>query len=415
MPADPLALRRWSIVFASACALAVGNAPIAIFTFGIFSKAVVAEFGWSRGAVGAALGALNICGAFAIPFFGACIDRFGVRRPMLASIVLSCLALAAVSLAHSFWAFVLAFALFGVFCGGITPVPHAKLIAAWFGSRRGLALGLAMSGTGVGAALVPLLAHELLTHYGWRAGYQGLALLAAVIGLVATASVLRDPPAVATPQRERRPLTPAPWRTILARTEFWLMALAVFAVCTALTGMIVTAVPLLTDRGMPALIATSVVSSAGLASAGGRLLTGALLDVFFGPRVAACAFVASALGIALMAVGGPTWVYLVASVLIGGALGAEVDVIGYLVSRYFDIDTFGRAYGLVFFAFSVASGSGGYLLGLCHDLTGSYTSGVWACAALCLLGALLISRLGPYRVGRVRDANEQGGVAARPA
>ncbi|MGB8416431.1 MFS transporter [Paraburkholderia sp.] len=414
MPPQLNAGRRWWIVFASACALAVGNGPIAIFTFGIFSKAIVTEFGWSRGAVGAALGAENLCAALAIPFFGLCIDRFGVRRPMLVSIFVSCLALASASLVHSFWAFVLSFVVFGATCGGITPVPHAKLISGWFGSRRGLALGVAMSGTGIGAALVPMLAQTLLVHYGWRVGYQGVAALAMVVGLLVIGFVMRDPPAVehVIPIAS---VAAAPWRAILTRTEFWLMAVAVFMVCTALTGMIVTAVPLLTDRGMPVLLAASVVSSAGLASGGGRLVTGALLDVFFAPRVAACAFAISAVGIALMGVNGPMSMYIVASVLIGGALGAEVDVIGYLVSRYFEMDSFGKAYALVFFAFGVAGGSGSYFLGLCHDLTGTYQIGVWACATLCLVGAMLIGRLGPYRTSGETGSDTQERSAAHPA
>ena len=54
---------------------------------------------------------------------------------------------------------------------GQAPPAYAKAVSAWFDERRGLALGIAMAGIGIGATLVPQFARLMIDAYGWRAAY----------------------------------------------------------------------------------------------------------------------------------------------------------------------------------------------------------------------------------------------------
>ena len=63
---------------------------------------------------------------------------------------------------------------------------NAKAIAAWF-DRRGLALGIAMGGVGLGGFVMPQLAEALIERFTWRGAYLGLALLTAVVAVPAVA------------------------------------------------------------------------------------------------------------------------------------------------------------------------------------------------------------------------------------
>jgi Major Facilitator Superfamily len=74
-----------------------------------------------------------------------------------------------------------------------TPPGFAKAISAWFDPRRGLALGIAMAGVGLGDAVVPQLANILIGRIGWRGAYATLVLLTLVIAFPEAALWMREP------------------------------------------------------------------------------------------------------------------------------------------------------------------------------------------------------------------------------
>src|SRR5262249_16034661 len=88
---------------------------------------------------------------------------------------------------------------------------------------------------------------------------------------------------------------------------------------------------------------------------------------------------------------------ILAGFLVGIAFGAAVEVIAYLVSRYFGLRSFGFAYGVCFSSFVLAGAIGTYLMGAGFDRTRSYTRPLIFFLVLMLAAALLFTRLGPYR------------------
>jgi len=129
----------------------------------------------------------------------------------------------------------------------------------------------------------------------------------------------------------------------------------------------------------------------------GRSGSGYFLDRFFAPRVAAILFGQSALGIALLATGaaGPAGIF--AGFMVGLAFGGEVEVMGYLVSRYFGLRSLGITFGACFASFVLAGAAGAYIMGAGYDRTRSYTAPLLAFFFLMSLAAFLFTRLGPYR------------------
>ncbi|HEY6371908.1 MAG TPA: hypothetical protein VIX37_15120 [Candidatus Sulfotelmatobacter sp.] len=83
--------------------------------------------------------------------------------------------------------------------------------------------------------------------------------------------------------------------------------------------------------------------------------------------------------------------------LIGLGMGAEADVIAYLISRYFGLRALGEVYGYVFGSYTLAGALGPWLMGLGFDRSGSYSSILVGFLLATLLTAVLIARLGPYR------------------
>ena len=123
---------------------------------------------------------------------------------------------------------------------------------------------------------------------------------------------------------------------------FWLMVCAFFLVSASVQGCVIHLAAMLGDRGSSAQTAALGSSLAGGAVLLGRVGTGYLLDRFFAPRVAAVLFSGSAVGIGLLWAGGATVILFAGALFVGLGLGAELDLIAFLTSRYFGLRAFGR-------------------------------------------------------------------------
>ncbi len=377
--------------------LIVGNGPITLFTFGVFLKPVTAEFHWNRETVALALAVAQTLSGLSTPVVGWLIDRWGIRRITLPVIAIFAVSVAAISLTPaSPAAFILLYGIMGVFGSGQSPLPYAKAISGWFEARRGLALGVAMAGVGLGTAVMPQFTRLLLDNVGWRGAYAGLGALTFVVAFPAVLLFVREPE---TPSRKAGHAAAAPGLTAgvaLKSTSFWLILGAAFLVAVAVNGTIAHTVAIMTDRGIARQLATSMLTVAGLAMIAGRMLSGYLVDRFFAPYVAAGFFLLPLAGIALLTSGAAGVVPFVGALLLGLGLGAEIDLIAFLVSRYFGLRAFAQVYGYMFAVFVFGSGVGPWLMGVCYDLTRSYNWALAAFALLLLIASLLISRLGPY-------------------
>jgi predicted MFS family arabinose efflux permease len=269
-------------------------------------------------------------------------------------------------------------------------------VSAWFDERRGLALGIAMAGIGIGATFVPQFARWAIDAYGWRAAYVALGTLTFAVAFPAVALFIREPSARA----DDRGHTAQPGLSVaesLQSSAFWLMAIAVLLVVTTINGIVGHLVPMLTDRGVDVGRATATLSAVGLSTIAGRLVAGYFLDRFFAPLVAAILFLLPLAGISLLMTGAGGAAPVLAAVSLGFGLGAEVDVIGFLVSRYFGLRAYGEVYGYLFAIFTLGTGFGPVLMALCFDITRSYNMALTGLAVALLTASVLISRLGAYR------------------
>jgi len=407
---------RWWVVFASFLGLIVSQGTITTFAFGIFLKPVSEDLGLSRGIFSLTNGLLSIICAIFIPIVGILVDRYGIRTVLMPMIVLFALTTASLSYLQS--SLILLFGLFalqGLFAASQVPTGYAKAISAWFDRDRGLALGIAMAGVGLGVALMPQFLTYMIQNYGWRIAYIGLGVAVIVFAFVPVALFIREPPSPAVPQRGMRPdlIDGLSLDEVVKRSwRFWAMNVAFFLAVMAIQGTITHVVALLTDRGIPVQTAAGAISVAGLALIAGRILSGFCVDRFFAPYVAVFFFVCPIVGIALLLSGAAGSVPLVGTVLCGLGAGAEVDLMAFFVGRYFGLRAFGAIYGLMFAIFLIGSGLGAYVMGLCFDLTHSYTPMLIVFVGALAIASLLVARLGPYRFPVATPAPSLAAVAA---
>jgi MFS family permease len=400
--------RRWWIVVASVLGLLVGNGPVMQFTFGTLLSPITHEFGWSRGLVSSAMVVGLWMTGLATPIVGRLADRFGIRAVALPGITLFALATASVAFVPaSPAAFTALYALMGLGAAGQTPLIYAKAISARFDRERGLALGIAMAGVGLGAALVPQFTQRMIGIAGWRGAYVGLGALTFALAFPAVALVVGEPAADRRRDASPTPIAGLPGLSGLEafRTaRFWSLAFSFFIVSGTTGGVISHLVPLMADRGVSPQAATAMVGVAGLALIGGRLLAGFLLDRIHAPYVAAVFFFAPFVGIVLLLLAPGQQGAALGTVLVGLGVGAEVDLIAFLLSRYLGMRSFGEIYGYFFAIFMLGAGLGPLALGVSYDRTGSYTAMLVCFACALAVASLPMLRLGPYAYPAAREA-----------
>jgi cyanate permease len=99
------------------------------------------------------------------------------------------------------------------------------------------------------------------------------------------------------------------------------------------------------------------------------------------------------------------------TVLVGIGVGAEVDLIAFLLSRYLGMRSFGEIYGCFFSIFMLGAGLGPFAMGVSYDRTGSYKLMLVCFAFALALASLPMLRLGPYAYPTAREAGQENALA----
>src|ERR1700679_894983 len=182
----------WGVAGAAFVGVMTSFAPIVPYTFSLFLNPLHASFGWQAEALGGAFGFAAIPVALVSPGIGLLLDRFPPRRIILPCIVVFALALASLSrLGPNILQFYVTFFVLGLVANGTAQFAYARTVLSWFSKRRGLALALVLTGSGVGSILIPPLTQRTITQHGWSNAYLLLGGIA-LLGLPLTALLVRN-------------------------------------------------------------------------------------------------------------------------------------------------------------------------------------------------------------------------------
>lgn len=380
--------------------MVVGVGPVVFVAFSLFMPAIAEDFGWSRSSLSLGIFIYTVTNALGMPLLGRLVDRFGIRKPNTLFILLFSATLGAAALMpRSTSVFLLIYALLGFFGTSLTPMPYAKAVSALFDRRRGIALGVAMAGYGIGAALVSLIVSIMITNLGWRNSYSVLAVTVLGVSLFSIWFLILDTDSPSTSKNtDIKAQTGLSLKDSLTDSNnFWLIAAALLLISIAINGLVTHFISLVKDRGLTSVDGGVLLTALGISSILGRLLTGYLIDRFFAPVVSCILFLLPLAGIIILALNLPNSLLIISAITLGIGLGAEVDLMGYVVGRYFGIKSFAEIYGYLLATFSFGAGAGAYFFAGVYDQWLTYEPALWAAAAGLLVAILLLNRLGDYR------------------
>lgn len=244
--------------------------------------------------------------------------------------------------------------------------------------------------------LFPPVAQWLISIYGWRTAYGVLGTIILLISVPLASLFLRYPPGSTTQQSEAVPTPPVASAVWSAPFLGIVVALLLFSFAT--NGLNTHWASLLTDKGATTAQAALVLSVAGFAALSSKIGTGYLLDRFRAGRVAAVLLALCAFGFLLILRTYQWPLAILSAVLVGLGMGAESDVVPYLLTRYFSLDRFGVLYGYTWCVYAVAGATGPLVMGAVFDLTGSYQVVLTVSLAMVLCSSLVFALLPRYQV-----------------
>ena len=378
--------------------------------------ALLASFGWGRGATAGVFSLNLIIDAILSPVVGHLLDRYGPKNIVGAGCLLLALGLFLSSQIRTLWEFYLFFGLIAaVGLAFMGMVPHVVLISEWFSSRRASALGTVYAGTGVGILLLAPLSEWLISTMGWKRALQTLAFLVLVTVLPLVWAFYRRGPY--REKSEGRSETGNQWtaRLALQSLQFWLIFFARVIAAGGTTVIVTHQVAHVVDIGYSRLYAATIFGLMGVTSTFGRVIFGYVADLFSKQAAYTLNILTTLIGVGALMVArdaSQPWLLYLYLTFFGIGFGSRAVILSALSADIFAGKKFGAIFGYQVISVGLGGALGSWLGGLFYDLTGSYLVS-FALSAIVLALSDLCVWLAPSKWAVSYDARLWRGTADR--
>jgi len=380
------------------------TAGTTFYAFGVLLKPISEDLGASRFAVGSALSLFTLVGSLIGPLIGREVDQRGARGLMLVGTVFMSAGFLLFSRIEGVVGLYLAFG--GVVAIGaalLGPITNTALVATWFQTARGKALGISQIGLSLSGMVMAFVATWLVTAWGWRGAILSFAAIPMVIVAPVIATLVVNRPRDRGLMPDGAPLTreeatavlaePGTLREAMREPDLWLIALLVGLNFSASGSVIGVIHSYATDLGHSAGRAAGVLSLLAGMAALGKPLFGGLAD-----RTSARSAIAASMGlqsVGLVAVAfAPSYKMLLAgSVVFGLGCGGLIPLFGLLIVARFGAARLGHMMGAALLLMLPLQ-----LLGLpfatgVFDRTGSYVPAFMTFLAFYAMAVVVLTRM----------------------
>jgi MFS family permease len=363
-----------------------------VSAFGVFLPVLASTFGWTRGAISMALSINMVLGGFAAFAIAHVADRRGPRGVLAVTVLIGGIGLALMSRVGALWQVYLCY---GVMVGiGFSSVYvlTTATVSRWFEARRGLALGVVLSGYTIGWLVGGPFAAFLIDRWGWRIAYVVLGLLVVGVGVPACLGARfpdRRPPRDGEAHAASGSHVGASLRGTLRDRRFWLIGGGWSLSAVVYMMVPVHTVPFARDHGLPLEQASFLLTAYGLGAALGRLAGGLVADRLGTPGTLYGGLSVQALALAVLLADPPAWALSVAMVAFGlGTAGAD-NAFVKVIPEVFGVVAIASVTAVIGLGWRAGAALGPAAAGFAYDLTRSYTLPFTACFALLAFTALL--------------------------
>lgn len=392
----------WVVVAASMVGLAMGLSPLPFYTVGMFAPELQREFGWSFAALMGSITVQSVVVMVTGPAAGFAVDRFGAKPVALISLVLFGLTYMSLGLSGgNIWIYYGQWVVMSTLGAGTLTATWMHTVNGWFDRHRGLAIGIASTGTGITGFLIKPFTAWLIGSYGWRSAFFVIGALPIIVGVPVVALFFRERLGGGRrlAQSAAEPVVEAglTLREALRHRRFWIMTAAFLLIAFALTAPTPNLENILRTQRFSLPQIGAITAGFGLSVIAGRIAGGWLLDRFWAPGCAVAILVMPMIGSFLLSRPEIDATQAALAVItLGLGAGFEFDLLAYLIARYFGRRAYGTIYGSFYTVIAFGGGMGPVVYGRVFDATGRYDMALLTGVGCLIVGSLSLLALGRY-------------------
>lgn len=393
--------KGWPIVLIGF--LGITLATMHAYSLGVLISPIERDMGWTRAQISSGLMIASFIGVVMAPIVGMGIDRFGPRIVAITGTALFCATFALLSITSAdIWSWRGLWVVLALGQAFVTPTVWTAAISSCFTRSRGLAQAIALSGTGAGIGIMPIMATLFVDLFGWRQSFIAMGVSWAILLLPIIFFLLHTSADQPRSKADGRKPNAAvlPGLTVhagLRSRAFFLLSAAAVIYAFALSGVTVNMVPVLISLGLASHTAASITGAMAIGVIIGRLSAGYLFDRINARFVVGLGTALSIFpAMILLLFPGSVTLSAVAVLIYGFLLGPSISGFAFLATQHFGLRSFGTLFGVVIGLLSLASGLAPMLVNHVYDVTRSYQPVLFGAIFGSLVTAALFLMLGPY-------------------
>jgi len=355
-------------------------------SFGVFFKSLEDTFNLTRATTSSILSSRMAFSCVFAFLGGWAIDRYGPRIVFSIMGFFIGLSLILTSQTTSAWQLFITYSLLLAIGAGASYVVMASTVLRWFDRKRGLALGIAGSGGGLGIAFVAPLFTFLIDSFEWRNALMLLGGIAWLVILPVSQFLKKDPyeigalpdgatPSYQTSEVKRSATSPqkAPLLQMFQTTNFWPFLFIWLLMAFSGSFVMTHIVPHAIDLGFSAIKSATIISLSGITMIAGRLIAGVITDKLSAKVVAIiCSLLQVAVLLWLVWVQ-ELWMLYLFGLIYGFTWGGFGTAITVLIGGTFGVNGIGKVLGVLEIGIFIGAAIGPFLGGLIFDVSDSYT------------------------------------------
>jgi MFS family permease len=375
------------------------------YSFGVFFKPLLEDFGWTRALTSGVYSINVILQGFLGILAGRLTDRFGPRLTLTISGILLGSGYLLMSRVQYVWQIYLFYGLL-ISAGSVIWVPMVSTVVRWFVKRRGLMCGILASGIGFGILTVPLLANHLIASFNWRISYIIVGSIAMTVIIIAAQFLKRDPGQIGLPAYGASEVNGSiqdvniqglSFREAIRTRQCWMIAITFFTTNFCTQMVIVHIVPHATDIGISAVAAATILSAVGVFSIVSKITLGRLIDRLGTKFIISAVTVLMIIAFLWLLQADKLWMFYLFTIVFAFGYGGASAVQSPIVADFFGLKSHGAILGFILIGNFAGGAVGPLVAGRLFDLQSSYALAFIICAAISGIALILTLSLKPIR------------------
>ena len=376
----------------------------ALYSFGVFFKPVLAEFGWSSAVISGAYSLLFILLGTSSMVTGKITDRFGPRIVLVVCGCLFGLGYMLTSQISAIWQFYLFYGVIVAVGINGSYVPLVATVTRWFVKRRGMMVGIVASGVGIGTLIIPPLATQFILAYGWRNSYLIMGASSLVLVVIAATFLRRDPAQVGqlpygakedTVSGVNTEVSGLTLRQAMRTRPLWLLWVSFLFGGFCLQTILVHIIPHAIELGISTVIASTILAAIGGFNTAGRIIMGTAADRIGSKPAFLISMIAVSASFFWLLFARELWTFYPFTIVFGIAYGGFLALLSPIAAEIFGLRSAGVLLGFLHFGMAIGEAIGPVVTGKVFDVAGNYYMAFLIGGIITAIGIILVLMVQP--------------------